>query len=159
VKYNVEVVSYAITLQSSHSTPHLTVLSEYIPHPQEDDIKVELISPPAKALTKFPDSPNSQNSQNSQISGSQNSPKTSAEDKEVYGEEEFVSAVLAHPALLSPTKDDISGRGQMFAFYAAGSHNLVYAKWVMPGEVCVLILISYTVLLSFDLNNAYFIVF
>ncbi|KAJ1440287.1 hypothetical protein B484DRAFT_443486 [Ochromonadaceae sp. CCMP2298] len=119
VKYSIQVVQYAITLVSAHPLPHLAVISDYLPHPSTDEIKVELLSPPAKGLTKFPDSPKT--SKDSKVPISQSS-------QEVYGEEEFVSRVLAHPALQAPAEAGV------FAFLAGGSHNLVFAKWVMPGE-------------------------
>lgn len=45
VKYKVEVAEYAFTVHSTHSAPHLVVLSEYLPHVGDEGIKVELLQP------------------------------------------------------------------------------------------------------------------
>ncbi len=55
----------------------------------------------------------------------------SADD--LWSEQDFIAAVLAHPSLASPptsaAKDD-----RMQAFAAKGSGNVVWARWVQPGE-------------------------
>lgn len=54
----------------------------------------------------------------------------------MWTEEDFVAAVLAHPLLASPTaaEEKAEEAVQMHAFFSNGSSNLVWAKWVQPGE-------------------------
>jgi len=52
VKYKVEVVEYAFTVHSTHTAPHLVVMSEYLPHVSEEGIKVELVQPAMEATVQ-----------------------------------------------------------------------------------------------------------
>ena len=52
VKYNVELVEYAFSAHSTHSAPHLLLLSEYLPHVADEEIKVELLQPSKEAMVQ-----------------------------------------------------------------------------------------------------------
>ena len=70
--------------------------------------------------------------------GKEEGAATAAAEGDVWSEEEFLAAVLAHPYLQSPTAtatDSKNNKGtQMLSFMSKSSGNLVWAKWMMPGE-------------------------
>jgi hypothetical protein len=123
VKYLVESVEYAFTVRSSYDAPHLVVLSEYLPHVGEEGIKVELLQPTSGAVQSL-------------------SVGAGAAGEDVWSEEDFVAAVLAHPSLAHPaaaptaaTSGTTTGAaGTMLAFTAKGSGNVVWAQWLQPGQ-------------------------
>ena len=50
--YKVEVSEYAFTVRSTHTEPHLVVLSDYLPKMGHESIKLELLQPvPASIVT------------------------------------------------------------------------------------------------------------
>jgi hypothetical protein len=58
----------------------------------------------------------------------------------VWSEEDFLAAVLAHPALARPASSAVAPSGtapvdtQLLAFVAKGSSNIIWAKWLLPGQ-------------------------
>mmetsp|Transcript_870 Transcript_870/g.1809 ORF Transcript_870/g.1809 Transcript_870/m.1809 type:complete len:763 (-) Transcript_870:690-2978(-) len=127
VKYLVENVEYAFSVHSSYDEPHLVLMSEYVPHVGEEGIKVELLQPPAKTIQSV-----------IVADGKEEGAATATAEGDVWSEEEFLAAVLAHPYLQSPTAtatDSKNNKGtQMLSFMSKSSGNLVWAKWMMPGE-------------------------
>lgn len=143
VKYLVENVEYAFSVHSSYDEPHLVLMSEYLPHVGEEGIKIELVQPPAKAIQSVSSGlvhgpANRVLSDrfllSSQVIVSDN--KKDSEEGDVWSEEEFLAAVLAHPSLQKPStpSSEISASTQMLSFMSKTSGNLVWAKWVLPGE-------------------------
>ena len=60
----------------------------------------------------------------------------SGDNQDVWSEEEFISAVLAHPSLKKPSTahKPSSAAESMHVFVSKGSNNIVWAKWVQPGQ-------------------------
>ena len=65
--------------------------------------------------------------------------------QDVWAEQDFVAAVLAHPLLAFPTaaapvnatqaQAEAAGGGVMHVFASCnGSRNIVWAQWLQPGE-------------------------
>jgi len=129
-KYHVENVEYSYTVTSHHTEPHLVVLSEYVPHVQDSEIKVEVSKPAPESLVNLHPS----------SSSSSSTASTTNTAGEIYTEEEFIAKILAHPELQSPpsatTKNAAtkSSSSKVYTFFAKGSLNLVTAKWLMPEE-------------------------
>lgn len=61
-----------------------------------------------------------------------------SEEQDVWNEQDFVAAVLAHPALKKPDATQATANNNkasdMQVFYSKGSNNLVWAQWVLPGQ-------------------------
>eukprot|EP00598_Pedospumella_elongata_P005988 CAMPEP_0184970786 /NCGR_PEP_ID=MMETSP1098-20130426/3135_1 /TAXON_ID=89044 /ORGANISM="Spumella elongata, Strain CCAP 955/1" /LENGTH=711 /DNA_ID=CAMNT_0027492765 /DNA_START=79 /DNA_END=2214 /DNA_ORIENTATION=- len=112
IKYQVEILECAITVRSTHAAPHLVILSEYLPHVGEEGIKVELLKPAKEDIL--------------QVNGD-------AAHQDVWSEQDFVAEVLAHPKLAKPA-DKAPKSDKMYVFVSEGSHNIVYAQWVQPGQ-------------------------
>ncbi len=55
-KFRFKVEEYSFTIKSTHSRPHLVLMSEYVPRSAEEDIKVELLSPSMKEVEQIADS-------------------------------------------------------------------------------------------------------
>lgn len=55
----------------------------------------------------------------------------------MWNEQDFIAAVLAHPALEQPVERgpaSTATSGAPVVFYSKGSNNLVWAQWVQPGQ-------------------------
>jgi hypothetical protein len=57
----------------------------------------------------------------------------------VWSEEDFLAAVLAHPALARPAPSAVpastpAAETQLLAFVAKGSSNIIWARWLLPGQ-------------------------
>ena len=56
----------------------------------------------------------------------------------MWSEQDFIAAVLAHPALKQPDTAPINANSKaadsMLVFYSKGSNNIVWAQWLQPGQ-------------------------
>lgn len=64
------------------------------------------------------------------------SPQGDGADQDVWNEQDFIAAVLAHPSLKVPTStpNTANKADTMAVFYSKGSNNIAWAQWVQPGQ-------------------------
>lgn len=133
VKYNVQTTEHAFSVKNTHEEDHLVVLSDYLPHPVGDGITVELIEPKPSSVIRIK---KGSSEKETDVADSNND---GAGD--VWSEEDFLETVLAHPTIvehpyhpLHQTHDKTDKDSSLHVFLSKGSNNIVWVKWMKPGE-------------------------
>lgn len=141
-KYSVKTEENYFVIKSTHTRPHLVLLSESIPHSLEENIRVEVLSP-SPSTSKIGDNKGDKDD----TYDVSDLVLLSREDDEVDGssgggggvglnENDLISRVLKHQSLMQDGKNKKKNSKPTAYMWKGVSDNIVWATWMQPG-ICM----------------------